>query len=217
MKGENQEKKDHEEKSNNQFKKEYIHHDRLFKELIKNFFEDFILLFFPKIHPLISFDSITFLSEEVYTDVVKGDERRVDLLVKTEIKGVEGFIIVHIEAQSYYQKDFNERMFIYYSRLYENHRRPILPITVFSYDAMHDEPDTFTIEFPMLHVLQFRYFTVELKKKNWRHYIRHENPVAAALLSKMGYTKEERIELKKEFLRMITRLELEPARLNLVT
>ncbi len=169
--------------------------------MIKIFFEDFISLFFPNFHPLISFDSVTFLSEEVYTDVVKGGERRVDLLVETKIKGVNRLIIIHIEAQSYYQNDFHERMFIYYSRLYENHRRPILPIAVFSYDEKHDEPDAFTIDFPELQVLQFRY----------------DHPIAAALLSKMGYTKEERVEVKKEFLRMITRLQLDPARLNLIT
>jgi len=39
---------------------------------------------------------------------------------------------------------------------------------------------------PFKDVLQFQYLAVELKKKNWRDYIRQENPVAAALLSKMG-------------------------------
>jgi len=51
---------------------------------------------------------------------------------------------------------------------------------------------------------------------NWRDYIRSDNPVAAALLSEMGYQKEERIEVKKEFLRMITRMELDPARQRLI-
>src|SRR5699024_708292 len=53
-------------------------------------------------------------------------------------------------------------------------------------------------------------------KMNWRDYIRSDNPVAAALLSEMGYQKEERIEVKKEFLRMITRMELDPARQRLI-
>ena len=36
------------------------------------------------------------------------------------------------------------------------------------------------------------------------------------LLSEMGYKQEERIEVKKEFLRMITRMELNPARQRLI-
>lgn len=36
--------------------------------------------------------------------------------------------------------------------------------------------------------------------------------MAGALLSKMGYTEGEKVEVKKEFLRMLVRLELDPAR-----
>jgi hypothetical protein len=35
--------------------------------------------------------------------------------------------------------------------------------------------------------MQFRYYKIELKKLNWREYIKVSNPVAAALLSKMGF------------------------------
>jgi len=50
--------------------------------------------------------------------------------------------------------------------------------------------------------------TLHLRKKNWKDYIRSDNPAAAALLSKMGYQEEERIQVKKEFLRMIVRMKL---------
>lgn len=52
--------------------------------------------------------------------------------------------------------------------------------------------------------------------KIWRNYIRIDNPIAAALLSKMGYTESERIELKKQFLRMLVRLELDEAKQRLL-
>ena len=73
-----------------------------------------------------------------------------------------------------------------------------------------------TVSFPFLTVLDFRFLTVELSKLPWRTYIRHDNPVAAALLSKMGYNEEEKVEVKKEFLRMLTRLELDEARQRLL-
>ena len=38
---------------------------------------------------------------------------------------------------------------------------------------------------------------------DWRSYIHTNNPVAAALLSKMGYTEKERVQVKKEFLRNV--------------
>ncbi len=137
------------------------------------------------------------MSEELFTDVTIGEKYRVDLLVETKLKGEDGLIIVHMENQSYVQPSFSEHMFLYFSRLFEKYRIRIVPIAVFSYDALRDEPSVFSIEFPFGEVLQFRFFPVELRKKHWRDYIRHDNPIAAALLSKMGYTESEKVELKK--------------------
>ena len=70
--------------------------------------------------------------------------------------------------------------------------------------------------FPFLNVLTFNYLTLHLRKKNWRDYIRTNNPVAAALLSKMGYTDDEKVQVKKEFLKMLVKMELNPAKQRLV-
>ncbi|OPX01792.1 transposase [Geobacillus sp. LEMMY01] len=178
--------------------------------------DQFLLLFFHDMHEHIDFRHLSFLSEELFTDVTIGEKYRVDLLVETKLKGEDGLIIVHMENQSYVQPSFSEHMFLYFSRLFEKYRIRIVPIAVFSYDALRDEPSVFSIEFPFGEVLQFRFFPVELRKKHWRDYIRHDNPIAAALLSKMGYTESEKVELKKEFLRMLVRLELDEARQRLL-
>jgi hypothetical protein len=193
-----------------------VDHDRLFKELIQAFFEEFILLFFPDMYEHIDFCHLSFLSEELFTDVTAGEKYRVDLLVEMKLKGEDGLIIVHIENQSYVQSSFPERMFIYFSRLFEKYRTNVVPIAVFSYDTIRDEPSSFTLPLPFGNILHFRFFTIELRKQNWRNYIRIDNPIAAALLSKMGYTESERIELKKQFLRMLVRLELDEAKQRLL-
>lgn len=51
---------------------------------------------------------------------------------------------------------------------------------------------------------------------NWRDYIQHDNPVAAALLCKMDFKEEEKVQVKKEVLRMIVRMELNSARAHLI-
>nr|WP_106779472.1 hypothetical protein [Lysinibacillus timonensis] len=68
------------------------------------------------------------------------------------------------------------------------------------------------MEFPFFRVLTFHFLTLNLRKLHWRDYIATDNPVAASLLSKMGYRNEEKIEVKKEFLRMLVRMNLDPAR-----
>ncbi|MFC0297657.1 Rpn family recombination-promoting nuclease/putative transposase [Geobacillus jurassicus] len=193
-----------------------IDHDRLFKELLSTFFEEFLLLFFPDVYEQIDVHHLSFLSEEVFADITAGEKHRVDLLVETKLKGEDGLIIVHVEHQSYTQRTFPERMFLYFSRLFPKYRRRILPIAVFSYDEPRDEPSSWRMQFPFLKVLDFRFLTVELRKLPWREYIRHDNPVAAALLSKMGYNEDEKVEVKKEFLRMLVRLELDEAKQRLL-
>lgn len=53
-----------------------------------------------------------------------------------------------------------------------------------------NEKNQFTVSFPFFHVLTFEFLKVELKKMNWRTYIHAKKPIAAALLSKMGYTNQ---------------------------
>lgn len=194
----------------------YTQHDKLFKELIHTFFKEFMEEFFPDVHRHIDFHATKLLSEEVHTDLHKGKTRRLDIVVETKLKGEDTVIIIHVEPQSYVQTDFHERMYHYYSLLYNKYRKPIIPIAVFSYDEKRDEQNAFTISFPFFHVLTFNFLTLELRKKNWRDYIESDNPVAAALLSKMGYSSDERVEVKKEFLRMLTKMQLNPAKERLI-
>ncbi|WP_068676403.1 PD-(D/E)XK nuclease family transposase [Oceanobacillus sp. Castelsardo] len=196
-------------------KSTYIDHDRLFKLLIQTFFQEFIEAFFPEEYSYINFSTVKFLEQEVFTDIISGERRRIDILAEVNFKGEDKILLIHVEPQSYYQQEFHERMFIYYSRLYEKHRKPILPIAVFSYNNRKEVPEQFTVEFPSLSVLEFRYLQLHLKK-DWCNFIHKDNPVAAALLSKMGYTEEERVQVKMEFLRMVSRMELNPAKMALI-
>jgi len=60
------------------------------------------------------------------------------------------------------------------------------------------------------------YYSQLIRGKNWREFIQKDNPVAAALLSKMNYTEEERVQVKLEFLRMISRMELNTNEMKLI-
>ncbi|XID95497.1 Rpn family recombination-promoting nuclease/putative transposase [Paenibacillaceae bacterium WGS1546] len=203
-----------------------IDHDRLYKELLQTFFKEFMELFFPDISKFIDYSHVKLLSQELFSDIARGTTKRVDVLIETKLleeDGVPGetkkkraLIIVHLEPQSYYQFTFSERMFLYSGKLYEKYRRRIVPIAIFSHRRQLIEPSEFSWRFPFLDVLRFRYLTVQLKKRNWRTFLGQDNPVAAALLSSLDYNKAERVQVKLEFLRMITRMKLDPARIKLL-
>lgn len=190
----------------------YTHHDQLFKELIHTFFEEFLEAFFPEVYNSIDFSSIHPLTGETFTDLHEGESRTADIVIEAKVKHQDTIIIIHIEPQSYQQTNFHERMYMYFSLLYNKYRKPILPIAIFTYDNVGNEKNEFHIQFPFFDVLSFRFLTLPLRKMNWRQYIQSDNPVAAALLSKMGFHEDERIQVRKEFLRMLVRMKLNPAK-----
>jgi len=151
--------------------KNQIDHDRMFKELLETFFAEFMKLFFIEASQAIDFSHIRFMQQEIFTDVTAGEKHEVDILVETRLKEDPGLILIHVEPQAYVQRNFNQRMFVYFSRLFEKYQRKILPIVVFSYDQTRDEPDRFELGFPLLPVLSFNFYKLELRKLHWREYL----------------------------------------------
>ena len=86
--------------------KNYHLHEQLFKELLHNFFEEFLEAFFPEVHHYVDFSSVKPLSEEVFTDLLKGSSKRADVVVEAKLKGEETLFIIHVESQSTYESNF---------------------------------------------------------------------------------------------------------------
>jgi hypothetical protein len=102
---------------------ERLRHDQCFKELISTFFLEFLELFVPELAALVEPDSVRFLQQEYFTDVLAGEKKIID----------------------------------------------------------------------------------------------QPNPVAAALMSKMKITPEDRPKVKAECLRLLVTLKLDPAKMSLVS
>jgi len=193
-------------------------HDRLFKELLRTFFVEFIAAFVPNVSAFLDASTIEFLDKEVFTDVASSDRHEVDLLVKARFKGEEAFFLIHVENQATAQEDFAARMFRYFARLNEKHRLPVYPIALLSYDRpQRPEPNRYEVVFPGLNVLAFEFQAIHLNRLNWRDYLRNPNPVAAALMTKMKIEPQDRPRMALECLRMIATLRLDPARQTLVS
>ncbi|GAX34791.1 DUF4351 domain-containing protein [Nodularia sp. NIES-3585] len=195
-----------------------IDHDRLFKELIQTFFWEFIELFLPEVLEYVTQDSLNFLTEEIFTDVTTGDKRRVDLLAQVKWRGEDSYFLIHLENQAYNQKEFERRMFHYFARLDSKYLMPIFPIVIFSYDEpKRPEKNQYVVSFPHRKILEFNYVAIQLNNLNWRSFLNKPNPVAAALMAKMNFQPEERIRVKLECLRMLVTLQLNPAKIELIS
>jgi hypothetical protein len=195
-----------------------IDHDRLFKELLSTFIIEFLELFIPEVVSYLELDTLVFLDKEVFTDVTAREQYEADLIVKCQFRGQETCFLIHIENQSYVQADFGQRMFRYFSRLYEKFGIPVYPIVVFSQDTPRtQQPNIFEVGFPNKVVLSFNYEVIQLNRLNWRDFLQQENPVASALMAKMKIAPEERPRVKSECLRLLATLRLNPAKTKMIS
>jgi hypothetical protein len=193
-------------------------HDRLFKELISTFFLEFLELFLPGLRACVDGGSIEFLDKEIFVDVTSGHRLEPDLVAKVRFKGRPSFFIIHVENQEQAQKEFGRRFFRYFSRLHDKYNLPVYPIVVFSFDSPRaPQPDVYRVEFSNKVVMEFHYDVIQLNRLNWGDFVKKGNPVAAALMAKMGIAPKDRPRVKLECLRLLASLKLDKARFKLIS
>lgn len=155
--------------------------ERIFKELLRTFFFEFLDLFFPSLAQLVDRrHEPAFLDKEDFGELPSNTRREMDLVARLRLLEGEAYFIVHLEHEAQSSQHFPERMFRYFARLRDRHALPIYPIAIFSYRGKASQPDSFSIRFHDLDVLHFRYRKVHLSQLDWRGYVRTRNPVASA-------------------------------------
>jgi Domain of unknown function (DUF4351)/Putative transposase, YhgA-like len=195
-----------------------INHDRLFKELFRTFFIQFLELFAPKMLNYLDTTSLVFLDKETFNDPLSGERKDADLVVRGNYKGKANHFIIHLENQATAQADFNFRMFLYFARLVAKYGKEVYPIVVFSYDKPYKAATSqFKIEFEDLQALRFNFRVVQLNRLGWRKYLNKPNPVASALMAKMKIAPPDRAKVKAEALKMLTGLGLNDVEKYLVS
>ena len=201
--------------------RESIDHDQIFKTLLKEFFAEFMQLFLPEIAEKIDFSKVEFLEKEFFTDINAGRKKLLDLVIKVQLlNGTEEYILIHTEFESKKPdaKEFPKRMFKYFCQLFLRFGKPIIPIVIFTDDHRWrtEFPDSYSIEFNEKCYLEYYYHSIKLKHYNWRKFLDSNNPLAYALMAKMDYDKNERVKLKADFLRLILKAEINPAKQSIL-
>ncbi|MGL6337524.1 MAG: Rpn family recombination-promoting nuclease/putative transposase [Waterburya sp.] len=195
-----------------------INHDKLFKELLTTFFIEFLDLFFPYILEYLDTKEITFVDKELFTDLIGGEKKILDVVALTKFQGQDYSFLVHIENQASNQANFERRMFRYFCSLFLKYDRPVYPIVVFSYNSPQRlDKNSFVVDFPDGQVLNFNYKVIQLNRLNWRDFLQQKNPVAAALMSKMKISPQDRPAVKAQCLRLLVTLKLDPAKMQLIS
>lgn len=114
-----------------------IDFDGNWKEIIIEFFEDFIAFFIPSLYPHVDFNKTPEILEQELIQILEAigsDSKRVaDKLVKVWLKdGTEKWILVHIEVQSYFEKLFAKRMYQIFSMIFNKYDHKIVAIAIYT-------------------------------------------------------------------------------------
>lgn len=111
-----------------------VDYDGLWKKLINELFEEFVLYFSPELFEVIDLTrKPEFLQQELFKEIIdeKQGKQIADQIVKVMLKnGSEQWVLIHIEVQGAPSPDFSERMFRYYYKIYDRYNRDVVAIAL---------------------------------------------------------------------------------------
>ena len=188
-------------------------HDQLFKEFLHTFMQEFMQIFYPEVARHLKFETIEFLSTELFTDFPEGAVREVDVIGRLEThQGSPELILIHVEVQARPEANFGARMFQYYALLAHRFQLPIFPVVV----HIRGGPGGRTEEVHRVSLfdqeqLVFRYHNVGLAHLDAREYLQDGHPVAAALAALMKRGSSEPATLRARMMREVAEGSLDEA------
>lgn len=111
-------------------------HDQRFKHLLREFFREFMELFFPDRAVRLDFSAVEWLDKELFTDPPQGEKKVLDLVAKVPTRppgdAGEQIILIHVEVESEdCTTSLDERFPDYFWHLRRKYGTAVLPVAVF--------------------------------------------------------------------------------------
>ena len=162
--------------------------DQLWKGMIEEVFDDLLRFIFPEADRVFDMQrGFQFLDKElneIYQEPEKGpDTRFVDKLVKVyKLDDDEEWLLVHIEVQGQPDKQFPERMFRYYYRIFDRYQQPITAIAIFTGQTGYKMPRSYLHTF-LGTCLIYHYNTLCITDLSDKELSNSENPFALVVLA----------------------------------
>jgi hypothetical protein len=143
-------------------------YDNPWKEIIEDFFPNFLQFFFPTAYAVIDWTKpYEFLDTELQQlepDAEIG-KRLVDKVAKVYLlNGEEAWVLTHIEVQSQYEQEFPQRIYIYNYRLFDRHKKRVISLAVLADEQKNWRPNKYeyslggcsvSLEFPIVKLLDY--------------------------------------------------------------
>ena len=163
-------------------------YDEPWKEALTEYFEAFLHFFFPEVYQLIDWTKIPeSLEKELkrITASAKTKKRFADKLYKVWLlRGEEVWILIHIEIQSQYEKQFSQRMYIYNYRAFDLYQKPVISLAILGDEQVNWRPDSYNYQIGGCEV-SLKFPTVKLLdyEERWSELEASTNPFAIIVMA----------------------------------
>ena len=147
----------------NKMLQQTANYDQSWKEALSEYFEPFLSFFFPQVHQLIDWTQVPqSLDKELQqiTTSAETKKRFADKLYQVWLlNGQQVWILIHIEIQSQYERDFPQRMYIYNYRAFDLYHQPVVSLAVLGDERVNWRPNSYSynlggcrasLEFPVV-------------------------------------------------------------------
>ncbi|MCU0470897.1 MAG: Rpn family recombination-promoting nuclease/putative transposase [Arcicella sp.] len=190
--------------------------DALWKGILEDLFDDFLLFYFPE-----SVNNIDFTKKFVFLDKEleqlfpntqdEFNPKYVDKLVKVSTKsGKEEWILIHIEVQGSSDKVFTQRMYTYHYRIFDKYKKPITSLAILTDRNKSFKPSVYTYEF-MGTSLRYEFNVYKVMDTDNQTLKISDNPFAVVVrvvktaLERHKISEEELFDLKIDLARELLR------------
>lgn len=160
--------------------------DSLWKALLEDLFADFLRFFFSNADTIFDMKKgFVYLDKEMAQIAADGDlesPRFVDKLVKVFTReGNEKWVLVHVEVQDYKDKQFEDRMFTYYYRIFDRYRQKITAVVLLTDKDKKFHPREYYSEF-LGTELRYRFNSFKIIEQEEDKLLQSSNPFAFVVL-----------------------------------
>ncbi|MBS3028943.1 MAG: hypothetical protein HCA25_18195 [Dolichospermum sp. DET50] len=161
-------------------------YDQTWKEAIGQYFESFLQFFYPKIYEQIDWSKppISLDKElEQITASSQTEKRYADKLFQVWLLNNKIiWILIHIEVQSQYDKQFPQRMFIYNYRSFDLFNKPVISLAILGDENKSWRPNSYEYGLGDSKV-KIKFSTVKLLDYQWSELAASNNLFAIIIMA----------------------------------
>lgn len=162
--------------------------DYLWKGILEDVFDDFLRFLHPDADRVFDLSrGITFLDKELEQLFPPEDDefapKVVDKLAQVYTHdGKEEWVLIHVEVQGTYRRDFSLRMFTYYYRILDKYHKRISAYAILTEASKKPRPNTYEEEF-MGTGISYRFNMYKIAEQDDEALLASNNPFALVVLT----------------------------------